>query len=645
MIHISLWLLLTVVAFDTQTWAYDVFSSAYLYELGFYGLYPTTSYKSSELTPPRLNFPRWDEQNCSDGHYLIAQKGKIVSDPGPTIFDSRGELVWADYSYGVVFNLQVQKFKGENYLTFWSSPDGSSHGYGRGTYYMLDSSYELFRKFEPAGEGLKGDLHEFRVTEHGTALVTIYNPVPADLTSVGGPEQGWVLDCMVQEIDVDTGELLFEWSAIEHVTVNDTIRYLADEDDGTTPETAFDFFHINSVDVDGEGNYIVSGRHTSSVMCISPKGETRWTLGGLSNDFHDLSDGAATDFMYQHHAQPHANSTLSIFDNAASERSGRRSSHGHSRGLLVRLDTADMTATLLRDFHDPSNPRAAVSQGSMQVLDDRVVLGYGWLPFVTEFARDDDDDDDDDDGSGAAAVVLCEVELAPWVAARWGLVNTYRAFKTRDWVGRPAEPPSVYLDPADARAFVSWNGATEVERWVLQGAEWADLLLLLQRSKTEEEEVEVEEGFVDLDDVRKESFETAFDILDDMPRYLRVAAVDRDGRVLMHSQVVDRHVGNAAGDRVRDVLVWMAVFAAATIAGLLAIRKRGRRALLGNSTRGCELLARAASVCRARVVRALPIRSAEDDGGGVIYERYPGIRWWTDWGGAKAHELKSIYHD
>ncbi len=90
------------------------------------------SFKSSELTAPLLNFPQWDRQECSDGYYLIAQKGKIVSDTGPTIFNSRGELIWADDSYGVVFNLQIQTYKGENYITFWSSPEGSSHGYGRG---------------------------------------------------------------------------------------------------------------------------------------------------------------------------------------------------------------------------------------------------------------------------------------------------------------------------------------------------------------------------------------------------------------------------------------------------------------------------------------------------------------------------------
>ncbi|KAI0551837.1 ASST-domain-containing protein [Xylaria curta] len=478
---------------------------------------------------------------------------------------------------------------------------------------MLGSSYELFRKFEAVGEALKGDLHEFRITDYGTALITIYNPVPADLTSIGGPEQGWALDGMFQEIDIETGDLLFEWSAIEHVSLNDGMRYFAGPDDGTTPETAFDFFHINSVDKDSEGNYIISGRHISSIMCISPKGETLWTLGGDSNDFQDLSDGQATDFMYQHHAQLHANYTLSIFDNAASERSGRSSSQAYSRGLLVQLDTTNMTATLLREYHDPS--KATLSQGSMQVMeDDSVVLGYGWLPFITEFAPD--------------GTVLCEVELAPWVAARWGLVNTYRAFKTRDWVGRPVEPPSVYLNPGDAQVFVSWNGATEVQRWVLQGAEWADLV----QPKTENE------GFVDLDDMVKESFETAFDLVDDMPRYLRIAALDKDGQVLMHSQVVDRHVGNAAGVWIRDLLVWIAVFLAATVAGLLAIRKRGRRALLGN---GYDLLTRVVVICRDRVVQVLPVRS--DDG--AIDGRYQGMKWWRDWGGAKAHELQSMYHD
>lgn len=517
-----------------------------------------------------------------------------------------------------MFNFQIQSYKGQDYLTFWSSPEGSFHGYGRGTYYMLDSSYELFRKLEPAGEGLMGDLHEFRVTDHGTALITVYNPVPADLTSVGGPEQGWALDCLVQEIDIDTGDLVFQWSAVEHVALHETVRTFAGEDDGTTPETAFDFFHLNSIDVDGEGNYILSARHTSSILCVTPRGEIRWTLGGKSNAFRDESDGRATDFMYQHHARAHGNSTLSLFDNAAAERAGPASAHGHSRGLLLRLDTEAMTATLLRAYADRTNPRAAaLSQGSMQVLDDRVVLGHGWLPFITELASDDD------------GRVLCAVEIAPWVSARWGLVNNYRAFKARDWVGRPTAPPAVYFDAAAAWVYVSWNGATEVRRWVLQGAEWTDL----QDSTTT-----TNAGFVDLEDVEKESFEAAFDVRSHMPRYLRVAAVDKGGKVLMHSRILDRHAGKPMGERVREILVWGAEVIAFALVVLAVLRRRGRRALWENSTRGLALV----SAGWDRVVRGLCAGN-----GARIEGRVPALRWWKHWGGAGTgtHELEPLYRD
>ncbi|KAI0400900.1 Arylsulfotransferase-domain-containing protein [Xylaria palmicola] len=646
------WLLLTLVVFGSQTGAYEVPRSSYLYELGFYGLYPTKTFKSSPLRPPLLSFPTWDEENCSDGYYLIAQKGKLVSNPGPTIFDSRGDLVWADDSYGVVFNLQIQTYKGEDYLTFWSSPEGSSHGYGRGTYYMLDSSYEVFRKLEPVGEGLRGDLHEFQLTRRGTALMTVYDPVPADLTAVGGPAQGWALDCLVQEVDVETGDLVFEWRALEHVALADTVRAFAGEDDGTTPETAFDFFHANSVDLDAGGNYVVSGRHTSSVLCVSPAGEILWTLGGAANGFRDLSGGRATDFAYQHHARLVSSGggdaaatattvTLSLFDNAASERRGTSPTpRDHSRGVLVALDTANMTATLLREYADPEHPgRRADSQGSMQVLegDGRVVLGYGWLPFVTEFAPSD----------GDGSRVLCAAELAPWVAARWGLVNTYRAFKARRWAGRPAAPPSAHLDPADGRVFASWNGATEVRQWVLQGAEWADLALADTAAVAGKEEGDGDgDGWTDLDVIDRDSFETALDILNDMPRYLRVAAVDGDGNVLGCTQTLDRCVGNAARDWVHDWLVWAVVLMVVLVAGVLvAARKRGRRAILGSSTRGYDLLARAASACRDRVARALTGRPAATDDHGAAYERYPAMRWWREGGDAKPHELQSVYHE
>ncbi|KAI2627151.1 Arylsulfotransferase-domain-containing protein [Xylaria nigripes] len=568
----SFWLLFSVLGHCGLASASAAFSPDTLYETGFYGLYPTESFKSFALTSPRLHFTHRDESQCNDGYYMLAPKGKLVSNPGPTIYDAQGDLIWADDSFGVVFDFQTQRYKNETYLTLWASPVGSVHGYGRGTYYMLDSSYQLVRKFEPPAETLKADLHDLRITERGTALMTAYSPVPADLTSIGGPKKGWALDSLVQEIDIETGELVFKWNALSNLALNDTIRYFAGEDDGTTPEKAFDFFHVNSIELDPEGNYIISGRHTSTIVCISPKGEKLWTLGGKRNDFTDLSDGLATDFAYQHHARLHANYTLSIFDNAVAERAGALSRHGYTRGLLVQLDTVNMTATLIQEFYDPQSLKEATSQGSMQVMSNgHVVLGYGWLPYITEFSAD--------------GAVLCDVEIAPWIAARWGLVTTYRALKTEGWVGKPLNPPAIYISPSDGAAFVSWNGATEVRSWVLQGASYDAL------------ERDGEAAFVDVDVVPKSGFETSVKFRGDVPQFVRVAAVNERGEVLGHSQMVDRYVGNAGEGWGFYMVVF--VILVTSVAGLVLMRRRGRRAL---SARGIDLLEQAMSVVRNRIM-------------------------------------------
>lgn len=117
------------------------------------------------------------------------------------------------------------------------------------TYFkQLDSSYQVFRELSPVGDHLCGDFHEFRLTGNGTALLTIYDVVPADLSSLHGPSSGWIYDGMFQEIEVATGTLIFEWRVSEHYRVNDTFLPLGKK--GRTRDDAFDLFYINSFDKD-----------------------------------------------------------------------------------------------------------------------------------------------------------------------------------------------------------------------------------------------------------------------------------------------------------------------------------------------------------------------------------------------------------
>ncbi|KAI0018055.1 Arylsulfotransferase-domain-containing protein [Xylariomycetidae sp. FL0641] len=584
-----------------------------LYNLGWYGLYPENHYKSYSHASPRLNFVHWDADQCDDGgYYFFAPKGKIVWDSGPVITDARGNLIWKDDKYGMVTDFQVQSYKGERYLTFWSSLTGSFHGYGKGTFYMLDSSYEQFKTVSPVGEGLKGDLHEFRITEEGTALMTMYSSKPADLSAVGGPEKGWVLDSMFQEIDIETGELLFHWSSIEHQPVDQIVRYYKGPDDGTVPDYAFDYFHINSVDKDPEGNYIISGRHTSSIFGISKEdGRVLWQLGGRMNQFKDLSDGRATDFQYQHHVRLHENYTISIFDNAKAERQGPSMKYDHSRGMVVQLDTKRMTATLVQEYFSPEDPKYPDSQGSTQVMDDRVVMGWGFTPHMTEFSLEGD--------------VMCSYQLAPWLTSRWGLVTTYRTFKSRNWVGRPKDRPDVFLNPSDGELFVSWIGATEVDRWVLQGAEWDDVAA---------------EKYSEVATVKKEAFETGFPMESGMPQYLRVAAVDREGNVLSHTGIVDRYYGNAPSTLVEDVVTGVLVLVLALACFAVLYRRRGLRGIKRLGVDGVT-----------RVTRMLsPTRWSSASSSSPSDPENPGrpSRWWKEsrgGGGARAHELEPLYED
>jgi hypothetical protein len=147
-----------------------------------------------------------------------------------------------------------------------------------------------------------GDLHEFKITENDTALVTIYDTIPANLSSIGGPELGWLLDGVFQEIDIATGQLIFEWRASEHLPISSTFMEI--DDHGQSEGDPFDYFHINSVDKDTWGNYLISARHTHTVSNIdSTTGALLWTLGGRVNEFTDLSDGAVTNFSWQHDAR------------------------------------------------------------------------------------------------------------------------------------------------------------------------------------------------------------------------------------------------------------------------------------------------------------------------------------------------------
>ncbi len=409
------------------------------------GLLAGTAARARRSAPPRppVPLPQWHsrpdlkipaltvthrEQGASEDPIFIAPyNAPNEAQAGAVIADSAGEAIWEHpVAHKVTTNFQVQQYRGSPVLTWW---EGSiEYGHGVGEYVIADASYRTVRRVQAAG-GLYGDLHEFVITPRDTALLTSYVIRDADLSAVGGPHAGTIQDAIFQEIDLASGEVLLDWHSLEHIPLAESYSPVSAD---------WDFFHINSVDLDGDGNLLVSGRSTHTVYKVDRGGTILWRLGGKSGDFEM---GAGTSFAWQHDARRRADGTLTVFDNGASPAVEKL-----SRGLILELDEQAMSATLLHQYTHPGV--LASSQGSVQLLPNgNVFVGWGEVPRVSEFSR-------------AGHIVFDALLGAQY--------QCYRAFRL-PWSGRPADAPAIALagEAGNRTVYASWNGATAVHSWQL----------------------------------------------------------------------------------------------------------------------------------------------------------------------------------
>lgn len=406
------------------------------------------------------------------------------------VLDGNGDPLWLqsfddiDDAHDTVHNALVQTYEDEPVLTWWEGSDEGGYGYGEVV--MVDSSYQEIRRVSAAG-GLAADgpdFHEFRITDEDTMLWVAYVPTRTDLREIGGPPDGWVMDGVVQEVDIASGDVLFEWSSLDHVPVSATreVSVVNQEWDDAlgTEENPLDYFHINSVSVDDDGSLLVSARNTHAVYNIDAEtGDVNWTLGGADSDF-ELSEDAV--FAWQHDAQRDQDGTIRLFDNAATP-----AYRENSRVLWLDLDEDAGTADIARQL-DPPEPRLSDYMANASRLDNgNLLVGWGWEHFYTEYTPDGE--------------VVYDAATAPF--------DSYRAYAA-PWTGTPAEPPALVVDGDSA--YVSWNGATEVAQWRLLAGD-------------------DEAGATEHEVVDKDGFETRIPAPPAAP-YIAVEALDGSGEVI-----------------------------------------------------------------------------------------------------------------
>lgn len=420
---------------------------------------------------------------------FVAANGSIPQ-RGPMIFDRSGQLVWfkpIPPGKGAM-DLQVERYRGRPVLVWWQGYIGLGVGFGADEVYS--QSYEPIASIS-AGNGYSADLHDIQLTPSRSAFITAYTLVEADLSSVGGTSRAALQDAVVQEIDVPTGLVMFEWHAYGHVALADS--YWSHPSSPTTP---WDYFHVNSISLDpwGDGNFLISARNTWAGYEIDHEtGRVEWRLGGRRPSF-EMGPGTGTAWQHDIRWQP--DHTLTLFDNGDSPKV-----HPQTRAVHERIDWGHRSVDLLSQaVHTPS--LLADSQGNDQLLPSgSSFVGWGSLPYVSEFSP--------------SGKLVFEARLASPGAS-------YRAF-TYPWAGTPAAPPALALRPGAGEAltaYASWNGATGVSAWRLLAGPGPGQL-------------------VPIATVPRTGFETAIPA-DTAQPYLAVAALDASGRSLSTSAAVRR---------------------------------------------------------------------------------------------------------
>jgi Arylsulfotransferase (ASST) len=447
-----------------------------------------------DLKPPRVRIDV-PAKGTAPGYVFLGAK-MAVRQAGPMIIDNRGQLVWfhpLKFTKGIT-DVRVQRYRGQPVLTWWRGRL-SNVGVGNGWYVIYDQSYRPIGEVRPR-KGLAGDVHEFLI-RNDKAFITIYHRKTVDLRSIGGPKDGRIWDGIVQEIDIPTRRVLFEWHSYPEIGIQESYSKPPKKQLGTKP-FPYDYVHLNSIDVEPNGNLLVSGRNTHAVYEISRRtGKVIWRLGGKKSNFK-LGPGAR--FAWQHDARRQPDGTITMFDNGAAPPVEK-----FSRILVLRADTKTKRATLVRSYQHPKKLLAPFEGNAQFLPDGHVFVGWGGWPYATEFARN--------------GRVLWDAYFGHGKPPGQD-ADSYRAYRFV-WHGNPTDRPALTVKqrPTVTRLYASWNGATEVARWAVYTGDSADKL---KRVGT----------------WPKSGFETAITVQNDA-KFFAVEALDKPGRALSRSAAVE----------------------------------------------------------------------------------------------------------
>jgi hypothetical protein len=413
-------------------------------------------------------------------------------------------LIWAGaplYDNRNVFDFRpVTNIDEETHLSFIVSWEIDNSDKGSGV--IVDKNYKVEKEVGVLNDLHDFNMHEFNVLPGGkTALACTYRSQEINMADFGRPtEQSWVVTGGFVELDVETSEVLVQWDSFDRIALHESNMFHSWDAPGGFP--GWDYVHINAVDKNEAGDYIISLRFTNTIYGISGEdGHIMWRLGGLESDFDmDFTFSKQHDVKFVSSNGTHH--VISFLNNASDERDN---DENMSAALFVEMDTIAMTARVVKRINRPDSGLTRL-RGSVQVLpNDNVFIGWSERGYQSEHAPNGD-----------------LLMTARFVSERY---STYRAYKG-EFIGRPTALPdlvaSVYGtsdEDITTLIHVSWNGATDVVGWKFfaQAYDRADPVFIGYANKTDFETMYIVDGYMD---------------------WITAEAIDKDGNVMSASRAM-----------------------------------------------------------------------------------------------------------
>jgi EmrB/QacA subfamily drug resistance transporter len=417
----------------------------------------TTNGAYSFVSTPQLHPPvvKTDTKTATGklapGYVLMANFYDLTYPPmvgqsGPLILDRQLQPVWFRPvpTNVVASNLSLQTFGGKPALAWWQGFVTNTGATESGEYVVVDQHYKTVATLH-ATNGWVLTTHEM-VIQGDDAWVTVNKNLPMNLSRYGGAYNGALIDSAVQEYNLKTGKLLFTWDALKHIPLS--------ESQASLPTNGFpwDAYHVNSIDVVGDGTFVVSMRNTWAAYKVNiTTGAIDWTLGGRRSTF---TFGSGASFQWQHDVVTYPGTPLlTLFDDHCCQITGGGtyvSATAPSRGLVLKLDPKSHTATVAGQYSHGSDFDAEY-MGSLEPLPGgNEFVGWGSANHFSEY--------------NASGQMLLDAKLPdPDI--------TYRAL-LEPWTGTPVDPPqgAARRRGGKTTVYASWNGATQVSSWrVLAG--------------------------------------------------------------------------------------------------------------------------------------------------------------------------------